>query len=190
MATEGVFSLPGNANAYRQCQFQQLLAASASPWLPSSQLCYNRIKATDAEEKARIEGYFQKWYDKRGNNYEGNQNWRGSTGFRQRFHRRHLLDHGAGLVPDVRRNRRPNLLRCSQTDTGTSAYGPVTSLTQSGWLLPGNGRDLGPDESANGPAASRRTAGPWHSTAAPAGDEEAAQEYIDQACTCSIRTST
>ena len=28
----------------------------------------NRIKATDAEEKARIEGYFQKWYDKRGNN--------------------------------------------------------------------------------------------------------------------------
>ena len=46
---------------------------------------YNRIKATDAEEKARIEGYFQKWYDKRGNNYEGNQNWRGSTGFGNDF---------------------------------------------------------------------------------------------------------
>ncbi len=67
----------------RQCQFQQLLAAGTRHGCHGEY--YNRIKATDAEEKARIEGYFQKWYDKRGNNYEGNQNWRGSTGFGNDF---------------------------------------------------------------------------------------------------------
>ena len=73
---EGVFSYreynaTGSANSNNYWQQAHAMAAMVE--------YYNRIKATDAEEKARIEGYFQKWYDKRGNNYEGNQNWRGST---------------------------------------------------------------------------------------------------------------
>ena len=79
---EGVFSYreynaTGSANSNNYWQQAHAMAAMVE--------YYNRIKATDAEEKARIEGYFQKWYDKRGNNYEGNQNWRGSTGFGNDF---------------------------------------------------------------------------------------------------------
>lgn len=46
---------------------------------------YRRIKVTDPNEAAKIVKYFRKWYEKRGNNYEGNASYRGSSGFGNNF---------------------------------------------------------------------------------------------------------
>lgn len=46
---------------------------------------YNRIKLSDPDQAALIRSYFKRWYDKRGNNYEGNSSWRGSSGFGNDF---------------------------------------------------------------------------------------------------------
>ena len=58
---------------------------------------------------------------------------------------------------------------------------PRHELTQSG-CLPWKWSDLGPNECTNGPAAIAAATLAQYSRAA--GNEEAAQEYIDQACTC------
>ena len=119
---EGVFSYreynaTGSANSNNYWQQAHAMAAMVE--------YYNRIKATDAEEKARIEGYFQKWYDKRGNNYEGNQNWRGSTGFGNDS----PTTPAGSLSPCSRCTTQPATkpITMQPNRPGTSAYGPVTS---------------------------------------------------------------
>lgn len=173
---EGVFSYreynaTGGANFNNYWQQAHAMAAMVE--------YYNRIKATDAEEKARIEGYFKKWYDKRGNNYEGNQSWRGSTGFGNDF-----TDDTCWIIIallqmyDATGNQ---TYYNAAKQTWDECVWPRHELTQSGWL-PWKWSDLGPNECTNGPAAIAAATLAQYSRAA--GNEEAAQEYIDQACTC------
>lgn len=149
---------------------------------------YNRIKATDAEEKARIEGYFQKWYDKRGNNYEGNQELRGSTGFGNNF-----TDDTSWIILalfqmyDATGNQ---TYYDAAKKTWDECVWPRTELTQSGWLpwkiYPDPNETLAgvrnPNECTNGPAAI--AASMLAQYCRNAGNEEAALEYIEQACNC------
>lgn len=46
---------------------------------------YLRIKDSNSSMKSTLEGYFKMWYDKKGNNYEGNASWRGPYGFGNDF---------------------------------------------------------------------------------------------------------
>ena len=42
---------------------------------------YNRIRTTDPDKAAEVERYFLRWFEKKGNNWEGNQGYRGDYGF-------------------------------------------------------------------------------------------------------------
>lgn len=72
---DGVFSYSeyNNQNNNGNCYWQQAHAMAAMVDY------YNRIKLTDPDQAALIRSYFKRWYDKRGNNYEGNISWRGSS---------------------------------------------------------------------------------------------------------------
>lgn len=78
---QGVFSYgpynqgPNNGNCYWQ---QAHAMASMVDY-------YLRIKDSNPALKTKIEGYFQAWFDKKGNNYEGNKSWRGNYGFGNDF---------------------------------------------------------------------------------------------------------
>ena len=78
---DGVFSYSeyNNQNNNGNCYWQQAHAMAAMVDY------YNRIKLTDPDQAALIRSYFKRWYDKRGNNYEGNASWRGASGFGNDF---------------------------------------------------------------------------------------------------------
>lgn len=65
----------GNGNCYWQ---QAHAMAVMVDW-------HNRIKASNPALAATLRNYMSLWYDKRGNNYEGNASYRGSTGFGNNF---------------------------------------------------------------------------------------------------------
>lgn len=173
---EGVFSYreynaSGSANFNNYWQQAHAMGAMVE--------YYNRIKESNPEEKARIESYFQKWYDKRGNNYEGNQEWRGSTGFGNDF-----TDDTCWIIIalfqmyDATGNQ--TYYNAAKT-TWDECVWPRHELTQSGWL-PWKWTDLGPNECTNGPGAI--VAAMLAQYSRNAGNEAAALEYINQACTC------
>ena len=65
----------GNGNCYWQ---QAHAMAAMVDW-------HNRIKDSDPATAATLRNYMSLWYNKRGNNYEGNGSYRGSTGFGNNF---------------------------------------------------------------------------------------------------------
>lgn len=140
---------------------------------------YNRIKDTDLDKAAIIEGYFKMWYDKSGNNYEGNIDWRGSTGFGNDFTDDTCWITIALLqMYDATGNQ-------TYFDTAKTLWDediwPRHELNQYGWL-PWKYTDLGANECTNGPGAI--IAAMMSAYAKEAGDEEAAAEYLEQAYTC------
>lgn len=78
---DGVFSYSeyNRQNNNGNCYWQQAHAMAAMVDY------YNRIRLTDPDQAALLRSYFRRWYDKRGNNYEGNASWRGSSGFGNDF---------------------------------------------------------------------------------------------------------
>lgn len=173
---EGVFSYreynaTGSENSNNYWQQAHCMAAMVE--------YYNRIKESDPAAASTIEGYFQMWYDKRGNNYEGNSDWRGRTGFGNDF-----TDDTCWITIA--------LLQMYEA-TGNQTYfdtakilwdediWPRHELNQYGWL-PWKYSDLGANECTNGPGAI--IAAMMAQYARNAGDEAAANEYIDQAYTC------
>lgn len=140
---------------------------------------YNRIKDSNPTEAATIENYFQMWYDKRGNNYEGNSTYRGNTGF------------GNDFTDDVCWITIALLQMYEATgnqtyfDTAKQLWDediwPRHELNPYGWL-PWKYTDTGANECTNGPGAI--IAAMMSAYAKESGDEEAAAEYLEQAYTC------
>ena len=140
---------------------------------------YNRIKDSNPEEAATIENYFQKWYEKKGNNYEGNATYRGTTGFGNDFTDDTCWITIALLqMYDATGNQ-------TYFDTAKTLWDediwPRHMLNQYGWL-PWKYTDLGANECTNGPGAI--IAAMMSAYAKEAGNEEAAAEYLEQAYTC------
>lgn len=140
---------------------------------------YNRIKDTDSATAATIEQYFSDWYDARGNNYEGNSEYRGSTGFGNDF-----TDDTCWIIIA--------LLQMYEA-TGTTKYytaakttwdecvRPRFAITDSGWL-PWKWTNTGPNECTNGPGAI--VASMLCSYATAEGKTEEAATYLEEAYTC------
>ena len=173
---EGVFSYreynaTGSANGNNYWQQAHCMAAMVE--------YYNRIKDSDPELASTIEGYFQMWYDKHGNNYEGNADYRGTTGFGNDF-----TDDTCWITIALLQMYEATGVQ-KYFDTAKTLWDediwPRHELNQYGWL-PWKYTDLGANECTNGPGAI--IAAMMAGYAREAGNEEAAAEYIDQAYTC------
>ena len=146
---------------------------------------YNRIKRSDAAEEARIRGYFKKGYDKRGNNYEGNSSWRGSTGFGNDFSDDtnwitiallQMSEAVSETDPDAAATYYAAAKR-----TWDECVVPRFALNEYGWL-PWKMTDLGANECTNGPGCI--IACMLAQDARDRGDETAAAAYLEQAYAC------
>ena len=83
---ESVFSYSeyNNRGGNFNCYWQQAHAMAAMvDW-------HNRIKESNPTQAALLREYMSRWYDKRGNNYEGNAGYCGSTGFGNNFRARSI----------------------------------------------------------------------------------------------------
>lgn len=171
----GVFSYTDYnwANNNGNCYWQQAHAMAAMVDY------YNRIKSTDSATAAQIESYFQKWYDKRGNNYEGNSFYRGSTGFGNDF-----TDDTCWIIIA--------LLQMYDATGNTTYYTaakttwdecvrPRFGTNQYGWL-PWKWTDSGANECTNGPGAI--VAATLAGYAKAAGNDAEYEKYINEAFTC------
>lgn len=140
---------------------------------------YNRIKASDPAEAATLEGYMQTWFGHKGNNYEGNPTYRGSSGF------------GNDFTDDTLWNTIA-LLQMYEA-TGVEAYylaakntfdecvRPRFAYNQFGWL-PWKWTDLGANECTNGPGSI--AAAMLAAYAKEAGNIEEYEQYLQDSFTC------
>ena len=171
--SDGVFSYTpynregGNGN----CYWQQAHAMAAMVDY------YNRIKTSDPTEEARIRNYFKRWYDKRGNHYDWDN--RGSTGFGNVF-----TDDTCWItitLLQIYDATGEQFYFDAAKKTWDESIWPRHELNQYGWL-PWKLNDLGANECTNGPGSI--IASMLSQYAKDAGDEAAAQEYLNQAYTC------
>lgn len=165
------YNATGNANGNNYWQQAHCMGAMVD--------YYNRIKSTDPDEAATLETYMSNWYSKKGNNYEGNPDYRGDTGFGNDF-----TDDTSWITIA--------LLQMYEA-TGDERYyndavtlwekdiWPRRKLNQYGWL-PWKYTDLGANECTNGPGAI--IAATLAGYAKAAGDTEKYQEYLEGAYTC------
>ena len=140
---------------------------------------YNRIKASNAEEEARIKDYFSRWYAQRGNNYEGNTDWKGSTGFGNDF-----TDDTSWIIIALLQMYDATgdvTYYDAAKKTWDECIRPRFELTTSGWL-PWKWTDLGPNECTNGPAAI--CAAMLSKYSQDAGNAKEAAKYLAEAQTC------
>lgn len=140
---------------------------------------YNRIKRADAAEEARIREYFRRWYDRRGNNYEGNAQWRGSTGFGNDF-----TDDTSWItiaLLQMFEATGDQTYFAAAKQTWDECVVPRFALNEYGWL-PWKMTDLGANECTNGPGCI--IACMLAQYAREAGDEQAAETYLSQAYRC------
>lgn len=172
---EGVFSYSeynnrgGNYNNY----WQQAHAMAAMVDY------YNRIKTTDPDQAAAIRGYFKAWYNKKGNNYEGNQSYRGTYGFGNDF-----TDDTCwiiiALIQMYEATGEEIYFTAAET-TWNECVWPRTAINQYGYL-PWKWSDAGANECTNGPGTI--CAATFAKYAKEAGDEAAYEKYINQAYKC------
>ena len=140
---------------------------------------YNRIRTTDPDKAAEIERYFLCWYEKKGNNWERNQEYRGAYGFGNNY-----TDDSCWIIIA--------LLQMYDA-TGTSLYyeaakrtwdecvSPRFSENPYGYL-PWKKSDQRALSCTNGPGsiAASLLAG----YAKEAGDTTAYESYLEMACKC------
>ncbi len=140
---------------------------------------YNRIKASDPAEETRIKEYFELWYNRKGNNYEGNASYRGSTGFGNDF-----TDDTCWIIITLLQMHEATGIQKyfdAAKTTWNECVVPRFDVTESGWL-PWKWTSLGPNECTNGPGAI--IAAMLAGYAKEAGDTDAFETYLDQAYTC------
>ncbi len=172
---EGVFSYSeyNNRGGNGNCYWQQAHAMGAMVDY------YNRIKYTDPDQAALIKTYFRRWYDKRGNNYEGNREWRGSTGFGNDF-----TDDTCWIIIAL-------LQMYEATDDATyfdaakktwdECVRPRFAINRYGWL-PWKWTDTGANECTNGPGAI--VAATLAGYSKEAGNAEEYERYLNEAYKC------
>lgn len=140
---------------------------------------FNRVKNSNADEKKRIEAYMKDWFTVNGNNYEGNSDWRGSTGFGNDF-----TDDTCWIIIALLQMYDATgevTYYDAAKETWDECIRPRFELTTSGWL-PWKWTDLGPNECTNGPAAI--CAAMLSKYSQDAGNAEEAAKYLAEAQTC------
>ncbi len=172
---EGVFSYSdynkkgGNGNNY----WQQAHAMGAMVDF------YNRIKLTDPDQAATIRSYFRRWFDKKGNNYEGNQSYHGSTGFGNDF-----TDDTCWIIIALLQmydaTGEQEYFDAAKT-TWNECVRPRFAINKYGWL-PWKWSDTGANECTNGPGAI--VAATLASYAKEAGNSEEYNQYLNEAFKC------
>ncbi|MDE6870502.1 MAG: hypothetical protein K2O58_08070 [Bacteroidales bacterium] len=172
---DGVFSYSeynsrgGNGN----CYWQQAHAMGAMVDY------YNRIRYTDPDQAALIRTYFRRWYDKRGNNYEGNASWRGSTGFGNDF-----TDDTCwiiiALLQMYEATGEDTYFDAAKT-TWDECVRPRFAINRYGWL-PWKWTDTGANECTNGPGAI--VAATLAGYAREAGNSAEYSRYLEEAYKC------
>lgn len=172
---DGVFSYSeyNNKKNNGNCYWQQAHAMGAMVDY------YNRIKYSDPDQAAYIRSYFKRWYDKRGNNYEGNASWRGSTGFGNDFTDDTLWITIALLQMYDATGDQTYYTAAKQT--WDECVRPRFALNKYGWL-PWKMTDLGANECTNGPGAI--AAATLAGYAREAGNSEEYNRYLDEAFKC------
>lgn len=172
---DGVFSYSeyNNKKNNGNCYWQQAHAMGAMVDY------YNRIKYSDPDQAAYIRSYFKRWYDKRGNNYESNPSWRGSTGFGNDFTDDTLWITIALLQMYDATGEETYYTAAKQT--WDECVRPRFALNKYGWL-PWKMTNLGANECTNGPGAI--AAATLAGYAKEAGNSEEYNRYLGEAFKC------
>lgn len=140
---------------------------------------YNRIKVTDPNEAAKIVKYFRWWYEKKGNNYEGNASYRGSYGFGNNF-----TDDTSwitiALLQMFDATGEKEYYNAAKA-TFDECIWPRTVLNKYGYL-PWKWNDYGANECTNGPGAI--AAALLAGIARDNGNQEDFEHYLRCACKC------
>lgn len=172
---EGVFSYSdynskgGNFN----CYWQQAHAMAAMVDY------YNRIKKTDPNLASEIEKNFRHWYVKKGNNYEGNQGYRGTYGFGNDF-----TDDTCWIIIALLQMydaTGEQEYYDAAKSTWDDCVWPRTRINQYGFL-PWKWSDKGENECTNGPGSI--AAAKLAAYAKDAGNMDAYEKYLEMACKC------
>ena len=140
---------------------------------------YNRIKLTDPDQAALIRSYFKRWYDKRGNNYEGNASWRGASGFGNDFTDDTLWITIALLQMYDATGDMTYYTAAKQT--WDECVRPRFALNEYGWL-PWKMTDLGANTCTNGPGAIASAM--LANYAKEAGNIDEYNRYLEESQTC------
>ena len=174
-APTAVFSYSeyNNQNNNGNCYWQQAHAMAAMVDY------YNRIKLTDPDQAALIRSYFKRWYDKRGNNYEGNTSWRGSSGFGNDFTDDTLWITIALLQMYDATGDETYYNAAKQT--WDECVRPRFALNEYGWL-PWKMTSLGANSCTNGPGAIASAMLAQY--AKEAGNSEEYNRYLEESQTC------
>ena len=140
---------------------------------------YNRIRTTDPDKAAEIERYFLRWYEKKGNNWEGNQEYRGEYGFGNNY-----TDDTCWIIIALLQmyDATGNILYYNAAKyTWDECVWPRFPLNKYGYL-PWKWDDHRAISCTNGPAsiAASLLAG----YAREAGDMGAYESYLEMACKC------
>ena len=172
---DGVFSYSeyNNQNNNGNCYWQQAHAMAAMVDY------YNRIKLTDPDQAALIRSYFKRWYDKRGNNYEGNASWRGASGFGNDFTDDTLWITIALLQMYDATGDMTYYTAAKQT--WDECVRPRFALNEYGWL-PWKMTDLGANTCTNGPGAIASAM--LANYAKEAGNIDEYKRYLEESQTC------
>ena len=172
---DGVFSYSeyNNQNNNGNCYWQQAHAMAAMVDY------YNRIKLTDPDQAALIRSYFKRWYDKRGNNYEGNYEWRGQSGFGNNFTDDTLWITIALLQMYDATGDETYYNAAKQT--WDDCVRPRFALNEYGWL-PWKMTNLGANSCTNGPGAIASAMLAQY--AKEAGNIEEYNRYLEESQTC------
>lgn len=172
---DGVFSYSeyNNQNNNGNCYWQQAHAMAAMVDY------YNRIKLTDPDQAALIRSYFKRWYDKRGNNYEGNASWRGASGFGNDFTDDTLWITIALLQMYDATGDMTYYTAAKQT--WDECVRPRFALNEYGWL-PWKMTDLGANTCTNGPGAIASAM--LANYAKEAGNIDEYNRYLEESQTC------
>lgn len=140
---------------------------------------YNRIEYSDPDEAALIRSYFRRWYDKRGNNYEGKSETKGSSGFGNNF-----TDDTCWII-----NALLQMYDATENETYYEAakktwdecVRPRFAKNKYGYL-PWKLDDLGANECTNGPGAI--AAATLARYAQERGNAEEYEQYLKEALKC------
>ncbi len=172
---DGVFSYSeyNNQKNNFNCYWQQAHAMAAMVDY------YNRIKLTDPDQAALIRSYFKRWYDKRGNNYEGNASYRGASGFGNDFTDDTLWITIALLQMYDATGDETYYNAAKQT--WDECVRPRFALNEYGWL-PWKMTDLGANTCTNGPGAIASAM--LANYAKEAGNSEEYNRYLEESQTC------
>lgn len=172
---EGVFSYSeyNHVGGNGSCYWQQAHAMAVMVEY------YNRIRYTDPTRAAALKQYMQTWFQRRGNNYEGNASWRGTSGFGNDF-TDDTLWITIALLQMYEATGVETYFTAAKA-TYDECVRPRFEVNNYGWL-PWKWTDLGANECTNGPGAI--AAATLARYAKEDGNQEEYDRYLSEAFAC------